>query len=376
MVLDFSLSDEQKLLQDSVAKFVKSSYDFDRRRKIVALKNSFDPVIWQQFADLGWLVLPFAEADYGLGGSLIDTMVMMEEFGKGLVVEPYVATIVLGGGFLRRASVEQKQKYLGNLISGKLQLALAIDEYEQTSDLRQTNLPARPEGSGYVLQGRKSCVINGNKADLLVVLARTGGIAGDEAGLSLFLVDRQTPGVTVRPHRTVDGQQAAEVNFDQVLVGADRALGGINQAHALAQTVITEGILALGAEAVGALSVLLYSTVEYTRTRKQFGVAIGSFQVLQHRMTDMFMAYEQTRSLLLAATLKVHEGHADAMQAVHALKAQIGRGGRLIAQEAIQLHGGMGMTDELAIGHYFKRITAIDALFGHADQHIRAYAGA
>ena len=219
-------------------------------------------------------------------------------------------------------------------------------------------------------------VLNGDKAELLVVLARTGGGAGARDGLSLFLVEASAEGVSRRAHRTVDGGMAAEISFSNVVAGADALIGTLHQGIALAETVIDEGILALAAEATGALSVLLHSTVEYTKQRKQFGVPISSFQALQHRMANMFIAYEQTRSLLLCATLKVHEGHDDARKAVHALKAQVGKAGRLVAQEAVQLHGGMGMTDELAVGHYFKRITAIDALFGNFDQHIRAFAAA
>lgn len=375
--MDFSLNEEQRLLSDSVERFVRGSYPMETRRRSIHEQGSCSPDIWRQFAELGWLALPFAEEDGGLGGSLIDTMVVLEAFGKGLVVEPYIATVVTAGGFLRRASAGQKARWLAPLLEGSLQAAFAVDEYEQVHDLAQTAMSARrTTDNGFVLQGTKACVLNGDRADLLVVLVRTFGEPGARDGLSLLLVDAATPGITRRPHRTVDGQRAAEICFDQVQVGSDALLGELNQGHDLARTVVDETLLALGAEAVGALSVLVYGTVEYARTRKQFGVAIGSFQALQHRMADMFMAYEQSRSLLLAATLKVYEGHADAALAVHALKVQLGTGGRRVAQEAIQLHGGMGMTDELAIGHYFKRLTAIDALFGNADRHALAYARA
>lgn len=374
--MDFSLSDDQKLLRDSVAKFVKGSYDFDTRRRIVALKAGFDAQVWAQFAELGWLALPFAEDDGGIGGGLTDTMVLLEEFGRGLVVEPYIATVVTGGGFLRRASTAQRQRYLPALIEGRLQMAFACDEYEQVFAPAQTATTAQGDGNRFILNGRKQLVLNGDRADLLVVLARSAGQAGGREGLSLFLVDPTAEGVSRRAHRTVDGGRAAEITFDNVVVGADAVLGTLHQGLALAEAVIDETLLALAAEATGALSVLLDSTVEYSKQRKQFGTPIGSFQALQHRMSNMFMACEQTRSLLLCATLKVHEGHADARKAVHALKAQVGKAGRLVGQEAVQIHGGMGMTDELAIGHYFKRITTIDALFGNFDHHIRAFAAA
>lgn len=374
--MDFSLNEEQRLLADSVERFVRGSYPIETRRGIVHGQDSFSPDIWRQFADLGWLMLPFDEADGGLGGSLVETLVVMEGFGRGLVVEPYVATVVTVGGFLRRADAAQKARWLPSLIEGALQGAFAVDEYEQVHDLAQTAMRARADGDGFVLDGVKACVLNGDRADLLVVLARTAGEPGDREGLSLFLVDAASAGISRRGHRTVDGQRAAEIGFAGVRVGRDSLLGEAGQAHDLAAQVIAETILALGAEAVGALSVLIDTTVEYAKTRKQFGVAIGNFQALQHRMADMFMAGEQTRSLLLAATLKVLEGHADAALAVHALKVQIGTGGRRIAQEAIQLHGGMGMTDELSVGHYAKRLTAIDALFGNSDRHLLAYARA
>ncbi len=374
--MDFSLNEEQRMLRDSVERFVRGSYPIELRRKSVHEQDSFNPEVWRQFAELGWLALPFAEEDGGLGGSLIETMVVLEAFGKGLVVEPYIATVVTGGGFLRRADADQKARWLAPLIEGSLQAAFAVDEYEQVHDLTQTAMHARRTPDGYLLQGSKACVLNGDRADLLIVLARTSGEPGDDHGLSLFLVDAGTAGISRKPHRTVDGQRGAEIGFEQVRLSADALLGELGQGLALARTVVQETVLALGAEAVGALAVLLHDTVEYARTRKQFGVAIGSFQALQHRMADMFMACEQTRSLLLAATLKTHEQHADAALAVHALKVQIGSGGRRVAQEAVQLHGGMGMTDELAIGHYFKRLTAIDALFGNADRHALAYARA
>lgn len=374
--MDFSLNDDQKLLRDSVAKFVKGSYDFDARRRRVREHASLDPAIWQQMAELGWLALPFAEADGGIGGTLVDTMILLEEFGRGLVVEPYLPTVVLGGGFLRRGTEEQRAQWLPRLLEGRLQMAFAVHEYERCGGIENTTLSARREGSAIVLDGVKQLVLNGDKADLLVVLARSAGAAGERHGLSLLLVDARAEGVERIAHRTVDGGMAAEIRFRNVTVGNTAIIGHWHEAANLADAVIDEAILALGAEATGALSVLLHGTVEYSKQRKQFGVPIGSFQALQFRMADMFMRYEQTRSLLLCATLKVQEGHADARQAVHALKVQLGTAGRRIAQDAIQIHGGMGMTDELNIGHYFKRLTAIDALFGNADHHLRAYAAA
>jgi len=360
--MNFSLSDEQQMLADSARRFVQGGYQPE--------------TLWRQFAELGWLALPFDEDNGGLGAGLVETMVLLEELGRGGVITPYLATVVLGGGVLRRADAGWRARYVPDLVAGDLQLALAVDEQERVFAPENTALQAREEGADYVLSGDKILVLNGDQADRILVLARTSGKPGDQQGLSLFMLDPHSQGVTVTPHRLVDGHRAAQLQFDDVRLSADTLVFPKDAAFEPVRAVLDEAILALGAEAVGALSVLLDDTVEYSKTRKQFGVPIGSFQVLQHRMADMFMALEQTRSLLLAATLKTVEGHEDARQAVHALKARIGGAGRHIAQEAVQLHGGMGMTDELSVGHYFKRITAMDGLFGGADQHLAAFARA
>jgi len=371
--MNFSLSDEQQMLADSVRRLVQGQADVALRYADKSLATP-DPVLWRQFAEAGWLAVPFAEDDGGLGMGRVETMVLMEELGRGLVRSPYLATVVLGGGLLRRAEAPLRARYLPDLIDGRLQLAFALDEYERAFAPENTAVTARPDGDAFILDGTKAAVLNGADADRLVVLARNGGQPGDVQGLTLFLLDPATDGVRVSPHRMVDGYPAAQVMLEGVRVAAGDRIGVAGEGLTIAQDVVDEGILALGAEAVGALSRLLDDTVEYSKTRKQFGVPIGNFQALQHRMADMFMHLEQTRSLLLAATLKIAEGHDDARQAVHALKAQLGRAGRHIAQEAVQIHGGMGMTDELAVGHYFKRITAIDGLFGGADQHLTAFA--
>lgn len=371
--MDFSLSDEQQMLADSARRFVQGLPDVAARYADKRLAP-LDASLWQRFAELGWLALPFAEDDGGLGAGLVETMVLMEELGRGAVASPYLATVVLGGGVLRRAGPEWRARYLPDLVEGRLQLALAVDEQERVFAPRNTAMTAREDGDDYRLDGRKVMVLNGDQADRIIVLARTTGQAGERHGLSLFMLEPGLQGVTVTPHRLVDGHQAARVTFDDVRLPADALIGERDGALGLVEAVLEDAVLALGAEAVGALSVLLDSTVEYSKTRKQFGVPVGSFQVLQHRMADMFMAVEQTRSLLLAATLKTLEGHPDASRAVHALKARLGMAGRRVAQEAVQIHGGMGMTDELAVGHYFKRITAMDGLFGGADQHLTAFA--
>ena len=369
--MDFSLNDDQKMLRDSVQRYVNDTLDLEAHRSRIKQLDGVDQGQWQQFAELGWLALPFAEEDGGLGFGLPETMIVMEELGKGLLTAPWVPTVVLGGGCLRRATEAQREQYLTPLLEGRLQMALAVDEPDRVFGVANTALAARRDGGRYVLRGSKQTVLNGDQADLFAVVARTAGEPGEDAGISLFLVPADREGIRQTPHRLVDGQQAATVIFDDVTATTDELLGAEGEASALVDAVITEGILAFGAQAVGVADRLLWDTVEYTQNRKQFGVPIGSFQALQHRMVDMFMAAEQGRSLLLAATLKTAEGHADADQAVHAFKVWLGRGGRRIGQEAIQLHGGMGMTDEMAVGHYFKRLTAVDLLFGTADEHLK-----
>ncbi|EKF73552.1 pimeloyl-CoA dehydrogenase [Alcanivorax hongdengensis A-11-3] len=375
--MNFQLSEEQQMLADSAKRFVRDHFvkssDVEKHRQNKKLMP-LDQATWQQFAELGWLAVPFDEQHGGLGMGVLETMVLLEALGEGLIMAPYIATVVLGGGFLRRASAEQQAQTLPALVEGKRQLAFAAEEYERVFSLENTAMTARVNGSEIVLDGTKACVMNGDQADQLIVLARTAGQPGDRGGLSLFLVDANADGVERLAHRTVDGRQGAEIRFNNVTVPETACIGALGDGYALAHTVLMEGLLALSAESVGSLSVLLNETVEYSKTRKQFGLPIGKFQALQFRMADMFIAMEQTRSLLLAATLKTAEGHDDAAFAVHAMKAQLGRAGRKIAQEAIQIHGGMGMTDELGVGHYVKRLSAADGLFGNADVHLAALA--
>lgn len=371
--MNFQLSEEQQMLADSAKRFVRDNSDVETHRRNKKLMP-LDAATWQQFADLGWLAVPFEEEHGGLGMGPLETMVLLEALGEGLIMAPYIATVVLGGGFLRQASAAQQAETIPALLEGKLQVAFAAEEYERVFTLENTAMVADLKGNEAILNGTKSCVMNGDQADLLVVLARTAGQPGDQDGLSLFLVDANAPGVERVAHRTVDGRQGAEIRFHQVKVAEAARIGELNGGYAIAREVLHEGLLALSAESVGSLSVLLNETVEYSKTRQQFGMPIGKFQVLQFRMADMFIAMEQTRSLLLAATLKTVEGHDDAAMAVHAMKAQLGRAGRKIAQEAIQIHGGMGMTDELGVGHYVKRVTAADGLFGNADVHLMAIA--
>ena len=370
--MDFSLSAEQTLLQDSIAKFIQNDYDFEARQKSAASDGGFAAANWAQFAELGWLGMPFPEADGGYGGTCVDTMLMMEQFGRGLLVEPFLATVVLGGGAIRIAgNAAQKEQHLGGIIAGTTQAALAYAEPRSRFNLADVSTTATAAGDGYTLSGEKCVVLNGPNADVLVVSARTSGAQRDEGGVSLFLVDAKADGISRRDYPTVDAMQASELTFEKTpasLLGeADNGLAALTQ-------VIDEGIVAVGAEAVGCMEVLYKDTVEYCKTREQFGQPIGKFQVLQHRMVDMFMEHEQSKSLMYMAAMRMDEGYGpDAQRAASALKVQSGKSGRFVGQNAVQLHGGMGMTDELNIGHYFKRLTVIDTLFGNVNHHLKRF---
>ncbi len=373
--MDFSLTDEQNLLKDSIERFVQNDYGFEDRQKIVRTDDGFSSDNWQTFAELGWLGVPFSEADGGFGGQAVDLMLMMEQFGRGLIIEPYLATVVLAGGALKIAgSAEQKAAYLPGIIDGSKQAALAFVEPQARFNLADITTSAAKEGDGYVLNGHKAVVLNGPAADFLVVSARTGGAQSDEDGVSLFIVDTGAAGVSRRDYPTVDAFRASEVTLENVKVGADALLGEEGKGYAALEQVIDEGILAVGSEAVGCMEVLYKDTVEYCKTREQFGQPIGKFQVLQHRMVDMFMEHEQSKSLMFMAAMRMEEGYNDeAKKAVSAFKVQVGKSGRFVGQNAVQLHGGMGMTDELNIGHYFKRLTVIDTLFGNVDFHLKRF---
>ncbi len=375
--MDFSFSDEQTLLADSVEKFVQNDYSFDARRAITETDAGFSADNWRTFAELGWLGVPFPEADGGFGGRAVDTMILMEQFGKGLVVEPYLASVILAGGALKIAgSAAQKEELLAGLIDGSRQAALAFAEPQGRFNLADLTTSATADGDGFRLSGYKCVVLNGPAADFFVVTARTSGEQRDQDGVSLFVVPADAQGVSRRDYPTVDAFRASEVTFDNVALDAQALLGTLGAGYPVIEQVIDEGILAVGSEAVGCMEVLYKDTVEYCKTREQFGQPIGKFQVLQHRMVDMFMEHEQSKSLMYMAAMRMDEGYDDeARKAVSAFKVQVGKSGRFVAQGAVQLHGGMGMTDELNVGHYFKRLTMIDTLFGNVDFHLKRFGG-
>jgi alkylation response protein AidB-like acyl-CoA dehydrogenase len=368
--MDFSLNDEQKMLQDSVARFISGDYGYEQRQKNRHKEPGYSPAHWATFAELGWLSIPFSEDDGGIGGGPIETMLVMEQFGKGLVVEPWLSCVVMAGGVLARlGNPEQKSEWLGALIEGRLLFSLAWLEPQTRHDPAQVVARAEPTSGGYRLNGQKTYVMHGAAADKLIVSAKLTGTEG----LSLFVVDGGLDGLNRRSAHTLDGHRIAEVSLEQVEVPASSLLGEAGKGLPALEAVLGDATLAVCAEAVGMMEKLYRDTVEYTRNRKQFGVPISAFQALQHRMVDMFTATEECRSLLLRAVLSAAAGDADAARNLSALKYQIGIRGQKVAHEAIQIHGGMGMTDEMSVGMYLKRINVINALFGDPDYHLRRF---
>jgi alkylation response protein AidB-like acyl-CoA dehydrogenase len=372
--MDLSFTEEQSMLRDTVASFLADRYDFETRRKIAQSDAGWRPDYWKAFAnELGILGAPFPEAMGGLGGGPIETMIIMEAFGRALVIEPYVETVVVAGGFLRRSGHPAAAELIGKIIAGDVVLAFAYAEPQARYNWADLMTTARKDGAGYVLNGHKAVVAAAPWADQLIVTARTAGGQRERAGVSLFLVDKAARGITTRDYSTVDGRRASEVYFEDVSLSGEALLGQADQGLPLVERVIDEATAAVLAEAMGVLGKLHESTLDYTKQRKQFGQPIGAFQVLQHRMVDMFIAAEQATSITYMATLKLGAADAERATAVSAAKAHVGKALRFVGQNAIQLHGGMGMTDEMAIGHYFKRATVLEGQFGSADHHLRRY---
>ena len=372
--MNFELSEEQRMIQQSVERFVEDNYDLNSRVALSSKSPGFSTENWYSMAELGWLGLPFEEEDGGFGGNQIDVLVVMEQFGRGLVLEPYLASIVMGGGALKRGGTNAlKSEILPQVIEGTLQLAFAYAEEQSRFDLDDVMTSARKEGESFVLNGQKSMVQNAETADKIVVSARTSSGQVSPQGITLFLIDADAEGLSRDNFPTVDGLRASEITLENVSVDPDRILGEVDQGFSILQSVANDAMLALSAEAVGAMEVLYKDTVDYTQQREQFDHPLSEFQVLQHRMVDMFMEYEQCKSLLYRATMETIQDPEAAQRTIHALMHLIGKSGMFIGENAVQLHGGMGMTEELRIGHYFKRLLVIDATFGNADYHLQKF---
>ena len=375
--MDFNFSSEQEQLRDTVNRLIEREYEFNKQRHaIIHSPDGYSKKVWSGMAEIGVLGIGIAEAYGGFGGNAIDTMIVMDALGRSLVVEPYLATVVLGANLIQLAGSDaQKSSLLPQIVEGQLKLAFAYSEPGTRYDLKRVATVARKDNKSYVLNGEKIVVLHGNIADKIIVSAATAGALNDGQGMALFLVDAATSGLNITGYRTIDNQRAANLRFDNVRVDVDAMLGDSEDNLAVVEQVMDIATTALVAESVGAMEALQKYTLEYLKTRRQFGVPIGKFQALQHRMVDMLMYVEQSRSMAYLAAVKVQSNDiAERQRAVSAAKNAVGRYGRLVAQEAVQMHGGMGITDELSASHYFRRLTAIDATLGDADHHLSRFA--
>jgi alkylation response protein AidB-like acyl-CoA dehydrogenase len=373
--MDIQLTEEQELLRGSLQRLLRDRYDFDARRKIVATDEGWSRKHWSAFAELGLCAAPFQESSGGLGGGPLATMIVMREFGRNLVVEPFLETVVLAGGLIEDVgSQAQHDAFLPQIMAGESIWTLAWAEGRSRYDFNNVATTARRQGEVYVLNGTKATVIGAPWADKLIVSARTSGEPRDRSGVSLFVVDRQSANLHLQSFKTIDGRRAAETTLMNVQVPASQLLGTEGEGVAALEACRDRAIAALCAEAVGAMSELNSATLEYAKTRKQFGVALGTFQVLQHRMVDMFIALEEAISLTQHLNLSLATGEPHGSKLASGAKSKVGYAARFIAEQAIQLHGGMGMSDELSVGHYFKRIASINVQFGDPTYHLMRYA--
>jgi len=370
--MDFQHTEDRRMLADTLNRFITEQYGFNTRDTIARSEEGFSADMWQRFAELGVIGALFAEADGGFGGAGFDVAVVFEALGRGLVIEPFLDTLIVGRA-LAHAGSETQRARIASFIDGSQIAALAHDEPGSHYEDARVATRAEKSGDGWVLQGAKGVVQHAEHADVLLVSARTSGDAFDEAGISLFLVPREAAGVSVRGYGKIDGGRAAEVALDNVKVHADALVGAQGSGFATLEHARGYGIVALASEAVGAMEIARDFTLEYLRTRKQFGAPIGSFQALQHRMADVLLEIEQARSAVINAAAAIDAPRAQRERALSAAKYTIGRIGARVAEEAIQLHGGIGMTWELPLAHYAKRLVMIDHQLGDEDHHLARY---
>jgi alkylation response protein AidB-like acyl-CoA dehydrogenase len=373
--MDLTLSDEQRLLRESVDRFIAETYDADHRRRAAADPLGFSPEIWKTFAELGWLALPIHEAHGGLGGGAIETGILMEAFGRGLVTEPYLSTVVIGAALISECgSEEQKQAILPKVADGSLRVAFAHSERAARFDLAEVNATARRTAGGWRLDGHKTAVLDGNAADCIIVSARIANDDGAPGKLCLFRVPSGTKGLGLRDYSRLGGGRACNLDLDGVQLAADALLGDGSDALSKIECVVDRALAALGAEAVGIMQIMLDMTLDYTKIRKQFGRPLAANQVIRHRLADMAMQCDEARSMALRAALMADAEPVARGRAASGAKAKIGQCARFVAEQSVQLHGAMGVTEELEIGSYFKRLLAFDTLFGGSAHHYRRHA--
>ena len=369
------MSDEQRLLRESVDRFINETYDADHRRRTAGDPLGFSPQIWKQFADLGWLALPIGEAHGGLGAGAIETGILMEAFGRGLVAEPYLATVVIGAGLIAECGSEaQRQAILPAVADGSLLLAFAHSERAARFDLAHVETTARKSPDGWRLDGHKTAVLDGNAAKEIIVSARIAGDNGATGNLCLFVVPSGTAGITLKDFPRLGGGRACNLDLANVRLPADALLGDGGDCLPKIEGVVDRALAALGSEAVGIMQTLLDKTLEYTKVRQQFGRPLSANQVIRHRLADMAMQCDEARSIALRAALLADAEPLSRSRAASGAKAKIGKCARFVAEQAVQLHGAMGVTEELDIGSYFKRLLAFDTLFGGSAHHYRRHA--
>ena len=370
--MDFDLTDDQRLLTDSVTRLLGNEYGFEQRKALLKTETGWSEKLWTQYAELGLLGLPIAEDFGGFGGGPVDVMLLMQAFGRHLVLEPYLATVVLGATALRLAGTEaQQDEILTGIASGETKLAFAHSERQARYDMTDVLTTAKPNAGGFILEGAKSVVLHGDCADRLVVSARTAGDRDDARGISLFLVDGNASGIARRGYTLRDGTRAAEISLSGVQVGRDALLGEPDQALGTIIRVTEAGIAATGAEVIGAMETMQAMTLDYLKTRQQFGKPIGENQALQHRAAEMLVAMEQGRSMAMLAAMMVDEPDAEERARNIAMaKVGVGQAGRFVSQNAVQLHGGIGMTEEYAVGHFFRRVMVVEHMFGDTAYHL------
>ena len=372
--MDLSISEEQSAIRDVISRFIENEYDFEKRMSIAEGDSAFDSDVYNFFVEQGFTAIPFSEEDGGLNGGPVETMLIMKEIGRGLVLEPYLENVILAGGVLKRlATDDQKSKWLSNIINGELQSTLAFTEPQSRFNLNDVATVAKENGDKVIINGKKSFVLNGKEADIIIVPARTSGSQTETEGISLFVVESDLPGISKNSYKSVDGHSASEITFKNVEVNKDNLLGEIGKGYQTLESTIDDATLAVCAEATGIMKSLHDKTVEYSKNRVQFGVPIGGFQALQHRMVDTLMACEETESILLWALTTNQDDSSSLKKAISGLKYQIGTAGKHVGQEAVQLHGGMGISWELDIAHFFKRLSSIEILFGNADFHMKRF---
>ena len=362
MNLDYN--DEQNMLREQIQKFCESEYDFYKREEIVKSSNDFDENVWNLFAEQGWLSMPFSEQSGGLGFGPIELSILFEEFGKALVIEPYLSTVVLSGTLLDKSTFSEKNDLIEKICTGSIHISLAYAEVDNGYDYLN---PSTTLDSKFVLNGTKTLVLNGSNAEKIIVTCT------NDDTLNIVVLDANTPGVSINSFSTVDGQSCSEISFENVKLDNSNIIASGNDAENLLKETINLATLCICAEAVGCMESCYHKTLEYTKGREQFGQPISGFQVLQHRMVDMFIESELAKSLLIKAMLEVNNRSDEMYKHVSALKSYVGKSGKLSAKEAVQLHGGMGVSEEMMIGHYLKKMISIDALFGNADYHLKTF---